>query len=95
VRRETLVGGRNLVTPHAPEDYPGLLVVRPGPRWTVSVIVPKDGETIVAKGGEEMYAYRTPDGAVAQGFRLQAGESATLVRSGLPHSMVEWRIDRE
>lgn len=95
MKLETVVGGRNVVTPHVPEDYPGLLVVRPGPRWDVSVIVPRDGETIVGKGGEETYAYRTPDGAEAQGFSLRAGERATLVRSGLSHSMVEWRIERE
>ncbi len=92
---ETLVGARSVVTPHAPERYPGIQVVRPGPQWDVAVIVPKVGDTIVGIGGEETYPYRTPDGAEAQGFNLRAGDRATLVRSDLPHSMVEWRIVRE
>jgi hypothetical protein len=91
---ERVVGGRNLLTPHDPESYPGLLVVRPGPRWEVCVIVPNDGETIVGRGGEETYAYATVGGGRAGGFSLRPGDRATLLRSGLSHSMVEWRIER-
>lgn len=91
---ETFVGGRNLVTPHGPKLYPGLLVVRPGPEWTVAVIVPETGQTIVARGGERLYGYQTVDGGCAQGFELQEGDRATLVRSGLPFALAEWRVER-
>lgn len=91
---ETVRGARNLVTPHPPDSYPGFLVVRPGPGWKLWIIVPEDGQTIEALGGEETYGYVTVDGGVAQGFVLHAGDRATLVRSGLPHAFVEWRIER-
>ncbi|HET7291749.1 MAG TPA: hypothetical protein VFM88_04940 [Vicinamibacteria bacterium] len=91
---ETVIGARNLMTPHGVDDYPGLLVVRPGPGWDMAVIVPKDGDTIVGRGGELSYSYDTMDGTHAGGFRLRAGDRATLVRSGLPHFLVEWRIER-
>jgi hypothetical protein len=86
--------GRNLLTTHGPEEYPGLLVVKPGPGWDVCVIVPEDGATIVARGGERVYGYETPDGGRAAGFELRAGDRATLARSGLPFSLVEWSIER-
>jgi hypothetical protein len=88
------VGGRNLLTPHDPEAYEGLLVVKPGPLWSVSVIVPEEGQTIRACGGEKVYGYETVDGGEAQGFELATGDRATLVRAGLPHSFVEWRVER-
>lgn len=91
----TLQAARNLLTPHGPQGYPGLLVVKPGPEWDTFVIVPEDGQTIRALGGEKVYAYETVDGGRAEGFELARGERATLVRSGLPFSLVEWRIDRE
>ncbi len=94
MRAETFVGGRNLVTRHEPDDYDGLLVVRPGSLWTIKVIVPEDGQTIRARGGEKMYPYETVDGGRAQGFELALGDRATLVRSGLPYSFVEWRVVR-
>jgi hypothetical protein len=90
----TFVGARNLVTPHAPKQYPGLLVVRPGPEWSVSIIVPEVGETVHALGGEKAYEYETADGGRAEGFELRPGDRATLVRAGLPFAMVEWRVER-
>jgi hypothetical protein len=93
-RVEILRGGRNLVTPHDAADYPGLLVVRPGPEWRVGVIVPEVGQTIVGRGGERLHAYQTIDGGDAQGFTLARGDQATLVRDGLPHAFVEWRLER-
>lgn len=93
-RRPEGRGGRNLVTTHGPESYPGLLVVKPGPDWQVWVIVPEDGQTVRAVGGERTYGYETVDGGRAEGFELRAGDRATLVRSGLPFSLVEWRIER-
>jgi hypothetical protein len=94
VPEETRIGGRNLVTTHGPECYPGQLVVKPGPRWDVFIIVPADGATVVARGGERVYAYDTVDGGHAEGFSLAEGDRATLVRSGLPFALVEWRIER-
>jgi hypothetical protein len=91
---ETVCGGRNVLTTHGPEAYPGLLVVKPGPRWEVWVIVPEDGQTITARGGEKTYSYETVDGGRARGFELRPGDQATLARSGLPFAMVEWRILR-
>lgn len=90
----TLQAARNLLTPHGPGSYPGLLVVKPGPEWDTFVIVPEDGQTVQALGGEKVYGYETVDGGRAAGFELTPGERATLVRSGLPFSLVEWRIER-
>ncbi len=91
---ETYRGGRNLLTTHTAEDYPGLLVVRPGSAWRSSIIVPEEGDTVVARGGEKVYAYDTVDGGHADGFELSAGDRATLVHSDLPFFLVEWRIER-
>jgi len=87
-------GGRNLLTTHGAESYPGLRVVRPGSAWLTSIIVPEDGDAVVARGGERVYAYDTVDGGHADGFELGAGDRATLVRSDLPFFLVEWRIER-
>lgn len=92
---ETFQSARNLLTPHEPEGYPGLLVVKPGPEWDTRVIVPEDGATIVAKGGEKVYGYETVDGGRAEAFELRPGDRATLVRSGLPFSLVVWQVERE
>ena len=91
---ETFRAGRNLLTAHGPDSYPGLLVVKPGTGWEVHIIVPEDGAIIVARGGEKVYAYETVDGGRADGFELRPGDRATLVRSGLPFSLVEWRVER-
>jgi hypothetical protein len=69
-------------------------VVKPGLDWQVWVIVPEDGQTVRAVGGERTYGYETVDGGRAEGFELRAGDRATLVRSGLPFALVEWRIER-
>jgi hypothetical protein len=94
VSAQRYVGGRNLLTTHEPGAYDGLLVVRPGPLWSVAVIVPEEGQTIRARGGERVYGYETADGGRADGFELAPGDCATLVRAGLPHSFVEWRVER-
>jgi len=93
--KRTLQSARNLLTPHGPGSYPDLLVVKPGPEWDTFVIVPQDGQTILALGGEKVYGYETVDGGRAEGFELGRGDRATLVRSGLSFSLVEWRIERE
>lgn len=90
---EILRGGANVLTTHGVGDYPGLLVVQ-SPGWQVRVIVPEDGQTIEARGGEALYAYELPNGVAAAGFTLAAGDRATRVRSDLPHSLSEWRLER-
>jgi hypothetical protein len=89
----TFRAGRNLMTPHQPEDYPGLTVVQVG-QWAARVIVPEPGQTIEARGGESIYAYELPDGTHAQGFALERGDRATCVRTDLPHCLCEWRVER-
>ena len=83
---ETFVSGIHLATPHAPEAYPGLQVVRPG-EWDYAVIVPNDGQTFTALGGEWVPGYQLRRGAqciTAQGFTLGPGDEVTRVRTGLP-----------
>ena len=89
---ETFRGGRNLLTPHPPAAYPGIRVVRPGPRWPVALIVPADGQTVTGLGGEYLLAYVTPSGLAAQGFELGAGDRARMVAWGLPGSLVDWAV---
>ncbi len=91
---ERAFGARNLVTPHPPESYPGLDVVKPGPGWKLWIIVPEDGQAISGRGGERTYSYETVGGGRALEFELRAGDRATITRSGLEHSFVEWRIER-
>ena len=104
---ETFVSGIHLATPHAPEAYPGLQVVRPG-EWAYAVIVPNDGQTFTALGGEWVPGYRLRPGAPcidsaqrseapcieAQGFTLGPGDEVTRVRTGLPGFLAEWRMRR-
>jgi hypothetical protein len=91
---ETYLGALNLSTPHPPEAYPGIFVVRVGPEWSYAVICPQVGQTITARGGESACGYTTPEGGVAQPFSLRPGDRATLLRSGLEHQLCEWRIER-
>jgi hypothetical protein len=90
---EVVRGGRNVLTDHPAEAYPGLLVVRPG-KWDLSLIVPTAGQGFVALGGEKVYAYETVDGGRAQGFELRPGDQATVVALDLPFAFAEWRIKR-
>jgi hypothetical protein len=90
---EVLRGGRSVLTRHGPDAYPGLQVVKPGSEWPW-IIVLEEGQTIEARGGETTYSYETVDGGKAQGFLLALGDRATLTRTGLPFSFVEWRIER-
>jgi hypothetical protein len=91
---ETYVGGANLLTPHDAAGYPGAEVLRPGPAWDYSYLVPTDGLQLVPRGGERLRAYRTPTGGVAEGFELRLGDRVTRLRSGLPFQMCEWRVER-
>ena len=90
---EVVRGGRNVLTSHDADSYPGLLVVRPG-KWDLRLIVPKAGQGFVALGGEKVYAYETIDGGRAEGFELRRGDRATVVSLDLPFSFAEWRIER-
>jgi len=87
-------GSLNPLTPHACDRYGALLVVEVAPGWPYRVMVPKDGETILALGGERILAYTTPSGAVAEGFELRPGDRATRVRSDLPFHLAEWKVER-
>jgi len=86
--------GRNLMTPHGAAAYPGLRVIKPGPGWSGWLIVPGDGQTVVARGGERVLAYRAISGPEAAGFVLAAGDRARMVAWDLPASLVEWEIER-
>jgi hypothetical protein len=86
-------GAQNLTTQHGPEHYPGIQVVLPF-EWSYSVIVPQDGQSITARGGERLIPYQTTDGGMAQGFTLLPGDRATRVRSDLPHAFAEWHVLR-
>ena len=86
--------GRNLLTPHPADAYPGLRVVKPGPQWSASLIVPADGQTVVARGGERVLAYVTPSGVGAAAFELRPGDRARMIAWDLPASLVEWEIVR-
>ncbi|HSD26685.1 MAG TPA: hypothetical protein VLL75_05230 [Vicinamibacteria bacterium] len=90
----TYRAGLHLVTVHPPESYPGLSVVRCGPAWLSWLILGEVGQTVTARGGEQMYGYVTPDGVRADHFVLHAGDRATVIRKGLPASLVEWRVER-
>jgi hypothetical protein len=91
---ETYRAGLHLVTAHPPESYPGLRVARCGPRWLSWLILSEVGQIVNARGGEQMYGYVTPEGVRADEFVLRAGDRATVVREGLPASLVEWRVER-
>jgi hypothetical protein len=88
----TLQAGRNVLTPHPADAYPALEVIRPG-AWDLALILPQPGQTIVALGGEKVFAYETVDGGRAQGFELRRGDRATLLRRDLPFCLAEWRIE--
>jgi hypothetical protein len=91
---ETYRAGRNLLTPHSAEAYPGLRVIKPGPQWSAFLIVPRDGQTIVGLGGERVLAYETPSGVRAAGFELHRGDRARMVAWDLPAYLVDWEIER-
>lgn len=90
---EIYLGAHNLKTTHGPEQYPGFLVVIPC-QWSYGVIVPQDGQTLIARGGERLIPFRTAGGAEAQGFTLAPGDRATRVRTGLAHAFAEWHVIR-
>lgn len=86
--------GRNFLTPHPADAYPGLRVLKPGPEWRSWLIVPADGETVIGRGGERLLAYATPSGVRAEGFELRAGDRAHMMAWDLPASLVEWEVAR-
>ena len=90
---EVIRGSRNVLTPHGAAAYPGLLVIL-AEEWDEALIIPKEGQTIVARGGEHVYPYETIDGGHADGFTLRPGDRATIVRMGLAFELSEWHIVR-
>lgn len=93
-RVETFVSAKNLHSPHPIGSYATLREVRPWPGWDVTILVMNEGDSFTALGGEWCYGYRTPDGHAAAGFVLAPGDRATVVRTGLPASLAEWRVER-
>ncbi len=90
---ETLTASRNLMTRHAAAAYPGIRhVAIPG--WDLFFLTPEPGQTVVAIGGEEAYAYETPSGARAAAIRLAAGDRATVVAWDGPAFLATWRVER-
>lgn len=90
---EVYRGAHNLKTTHGAEHYPGILVVVPC-QWSYGVIVPRDGQTIIAQGGERLVPFRTAAGVEAQGFMLAPGDRATRVCIEPSHSFAEWHVTR-
>ena len=88
-----LRAARNLATTHA-TGYPAGFAVHPIAGWSFAVLCPVDGVPFVALGGERAGGYRLGDGTVVEGFELRPGEIATRLRTGLPHHLAEWRIER-
>ena len=86
-------GAHHLTTSHDKERYPGLLVVVPF-QWSFAVIVPQDGQTITAAGGERLIPFRRIKGEPAQGFTLAPGDQATRVRIDPSNSFAEWHVVR-
>lgn len=86
-------GAHHLTTSHAKEQYPGLLVVVPF-QWSFAVIVPQDGQTITAVGGERLIPFRRIKGDPAQGFTLAPGDRATRMHIDPSSSFAEWRVVR-
>jgi len=85
--------GRNFLTPHGTEAYPGLRVVRPG-EWSMALLVPGDGASFVARGGERLLGYTTVSGVRAESLTLQPGDRVRMVAWDLPASLVDWEVER-
>lgn len=90
---ETYRGGVHLTTTHEPAAYSDVQAVQVG-AWRYAVLVPEDGRTFTALGGERLLPYETARGARAEGFTLRPGDRVTRLRSDLPSSFAEWRIER-
>jgi hypothetical protein len=83
----------SLLSPHGHADYPGVEVLRPDPRWPFFVVRPEVGETLVARGGEQIYRTDGCDGASVLVAELNEGDRVTLLdRVG---SRASWDIVRE
>lgn len=94
-RIESYRGSRNLHTPHPAASYEGVRIFDAGDGWDARIICAQPGETFVALGGEYCYAYRTPDGIVAQGFALASGDRATVLGWKEDEAfLAEWRVER-
>ena len=92
-RVETRRGGMHPISPHPPSAYEDVRCIEV-PGWEYFVLVPEDGKPFRALGGERLMSYATPTGGAAEGFELFAGDRVTRVRTGLPRSFAEWRIER-
>ena len=83
----------SLLSPHGQAAYPGVEVLRPDPRWPFFVVRPEVGETVVARGGEQIYRSDGCDGGSLLVAELRRGDQVTLIdRVG---AQAFWRIERE
>jgi hypothetical protein len=81
------------MTPHGAEAYPGIRhAALPG--WPLFFLVLEPGQSFVAAGGEEAYAYETRSGARAEAILLRPGDRATVVAWDGPAFLATWRIER-
>lgn len=89
----TYNANRNLLTPHRAGPYPGIQVYLPSDDWPVAFLCPKVGDSFEAMGGEFAVAYGTTSGSSADGFVLQAGDRASVVRWDDRTFLAEWHVE--
>jgi hypothetical protein len=85
---------RNLLTPHRTSSYAGITLYLPSADWPVAFLCPKVGDAFVAMGGEYAVGYETLSGAHVDGFVLNAGDRASVVRWDGDTFLAEWRVER-
>ncbi|MBL8115339.1 MAG: hypothetical protein JNK60_20825 [Acidobacteria bacterium] len=93
-RVETIEGSRHVLSRHREEDYPAEVFCYRPPGWDLIYVGPKAGQSFVALGGEYAESFEGPGGFRIEGFRLSAGDRATVLEVLEPSGGSRWRIDR-